>query len=449
MWDSGIFLDNKSGAQLNYYKLVRAYLEGKHVTIRQDIYYSYNSNLGIWESTTLDELTTQIAVYCNKLKADSWEIEHRSSVAETLKVLVAEQEQNFHSTEYTLCLSNGIFNLLTGELIPHSPDYFFTSNLGYEYNETMKCPYFSKFMNEICQHDRNRKRALLEFLGYSLTFETRNHKLAFFYGEGANGKSTLLEILSMLVGKEHYLSLEVKELKDKFAKASIQGKKVVAFPDISKEEAKAGITAEVKKLVSGDEISADRKYLSRINFKPQAKLIFLSNHQLSLLNDCTDGAKRRISIFPFLNKVEENQMDLFLLDKMKEELPAILRHARKGYLRLKKNNYRFSNHEESKQILRTILIQDDPEPYFVQDKIKRKNSAFLSNGELKKAFAQWADDNKLDATGVNIKNLSFQLMKIHNAKRGKSTNGIRGWRNVTLKKKVTKTSSSKSSQSTE
>jgi len=94
-------------------------------------------------------------------------------------------------------------------------------------------------------------------------------------------------------------------------------------------------------------------------------------------------------------------------------------------------------------------MNDDPEPYFVQEKIKRKSSAFLSNGELKKAFVQWANDNKLDATGVNSKNLSFQLMKIHNAERGKSTNGIRGWRNVTLKKKTTKTSSSKSSQTTE
>ena len=137
MWTSSIFLDKKCGVQIDSYSLVRAYLQGKHVTLHQNIYYIYNANLGTWESTTLEDLTTQIAVFCNKLKADSWEIEHRSSVAEALKVTIASNQQTFLSTEYMLCLSNGIFNILTGKLIPHSPDYFFTSNLGYEYNENM------------------------------------------------------------------------------------------------------------------------------------------------------------------------------------------------------------------------------------------------------------------------------------------------------------------------
>ena len=434
MFTCNFFTYSKRGFTLDPYTLVRAFLNGRHGTFYNEDFYLYNSNLGIWEKESLEDLTTQVAVFCNSIVPDSWSIDYRSSVKEVVRVILTENQYDFASTDYILCLTNGVFDILTGELSPHSPEYFFTSNLGYKYNAKMKCPHFLKFLDDICLQNENRKLALLEFMGYALTYETRAEQMLYLHGSGANGKSTFLEILKLLVGKENYLSLEAKDLNDKYAKADILGKKVLAFPDLSIEDAKAGVTAKMKEIISGDEISSDRKYLSRLSFKPQAKLIFCSNHQISLLHDSTDGAQRRIDIFPFLAHFDETQRDVFLIDKLRKELPAILRYAREGYIRFKKNNFCFSNHEESKKILKKILSEGNPEHYFVTEMLEKKHSAFLSNKELQKAFSDWCTENNLEICNFDRSNLTFNLKKEFNAEKCKSTNGIRGWKNLAIKK---------------
>ena len=115
MSSSEFFVRTKYGTYLEHHTLVWAFLNEKPVIFQCENYYIYNQNQGIWENVTLDALTTQVAIYCNEIEANSWEVEYRNKVMEELKVSLATNKYVSKSTDNLLCLSNGILDILTGE----------------------------------------------------------------------------------------------------------------------------------------------------------------------------------------------------------------------------------------------------------------------------------------------------------------------------------------------
>ncbi len=60
-------------------------------------------------------------------------------------------------------------------------------------------PAFMKFLKRV-QPDKELRLYLQRVAGYCLTGSIKEHALFFFYGKGANGKSTLLDLLSFIMG---------------------------------------------------------------------------------------------------------------------------------------------------------------------------------------------------------------------------------------------------------
>src|SRR5215831_5845421 len=62
------------------------------------------------------------------------------------------------------------------------------------------CPLFLKFMDEFTCGDQELKRYLLAYAGYCLTGDMREQCLIFLFGEGDNGKTVFIQLLSKLLG---------------------------------------------------------------------------------------------------------------------------------------------------------------------------------------------------------------------------------------------------------
>ena len=77
---------------------------------------------------------------------------------------------------------NGLYDLEEQNLISHNSDIFNTCQINANYMEDIVAnTYIENFLDDITCNNPNRKKALLQILGYCLTFRTNLQKAFFFY----------------------------------------------------------------------------------------------------------------------------------------------------------------------------------------------------------------------------------------------------------------------------
>ncbi len=92
-----------------------------------------------------------------------------------------------------LGVANGVLNLLTGQLVPNSPDLLITRYARAKFIPDAKAPMFMKYMQEVCMGRQELVDFVQEILGYSLSGLTKEQAFFLLLGAGANGKSTLVD----------------------------------------------------------------------------------------------------------------------------------------------------------------------------------------------------------------------------------------------------------------
>jgi len=169
-------------------------------------------------------------------------------------------------------LKNGIYDLETDTLEPHSPEYFFFNQLPVEYDPEADCPKIKKFLKEVAASEEDVD-VLEEIAGYCLYRSYPIHKALMLVGEETN----------------------------RFATAALFGKLANIYPDLSdKSLTQTGI---FKMLTGGDLIEAEKKFKDSFKFVNYAKLLFSCNKLPSTFDD-TEAFFRRWIILTFPNKFE-------------------------------------------------------------------------------------------------------------------------------------------------
>lgn len=99
-------------------------------------------------------------------------------------------------------------------------------------------------------------------------------------------------------------------------------------------------------------MTAERKFVQPFSFKPTSKLVFATNHPL-ILQQSDDQFCERLVVVTFLHQIPKEEQDHDLLNKLKEELPAIFNKIFKAYLRLRDNNFIFPTPTDVSEYLST------------------------------------------------------------------------------------------------
>ena len=257
------------------------------------------------------------------------------SVLDYLREYYRQSDDLFDSNPDLICLKNGVLNLSTMKFDKHSPDYYFTSQLGFNYDKNAKCPLWRKFVSQVLiTTDGKSDQSMIDFIqeafGYSLTASVE-HEISFWMiGEGANGKSTMLYILGRLAGSSAiHLSLGMLD-RDRYQLADIGGKRVV----ICTEAPETTVAHTVlKQIISGDpmNVRAIRGHPFVIN--PTAKVWWAMNNS-PRVEDTSEGFWRKMKVIPFNKSFEVSERDKRLRFKLAEELPGIFNWALEGLRRL-------------------------------------------------------------------------------------------------------------------
>lgn len=106
----------------------------------------------------------------------------------------------FDADPYTLNTPKGTINLRTGKLTPPNPAILCLRSTTVEPNWQMPTPRWNRFIDEIFMGDTLLVTYIQRFLGQAIIGETKEQLLPFLYGTGANGKTTLLNVVQNILG---------------------------------------------------------------------------------------------------------------------------------------------------------------------------------------------------------------------------------------------------------
>ncbi|GGA49275.1 DNA primase family protein [Paenibacillus physcomitrellae] len=281
----------------------------------------------------------------------------------------------FDSQKNMINFRNGVLDLVQRVLIPHHPQYLFTSFIDSEYYDSntytgasLRNENFLSFLDFSTEEDAKKEATLQEMTGYILSNYTNAKKFFVLMGKPHSGKSVWLSILQNLIGKEHTTAMTLKQLSEnRFMQARLAHSKLNISPEMNEDGPLKG-TEFIKAITGGDLITADRKGQVSIEFYGKTKLIAAGNHMPKLnKRDATHAFTDRILFILFNHSVPESMRDKSLLDKILFERDYIVSWAIEGLYRLIENNFIFTESDESTQFKQQYVEEMNSVTQFVKD----------------------------------------------------------------------------------
>src|SRR6185503_1179096 len=139
-------------------------------------------------------------------------------------------------------------------------------------------------------------------LGYCITGSVEEQVLPIFWGSGSNGKSTLLNVVREVMGKDYAVKAPRGLLMQKHTESHpteltvLFGARLV----IATETRRGQRLSEelVKDLTGGESITARHMRQDFFEFEPTHKIILCTNHR-PRIPESDDGIWRRVILVPF------------------------------------------------------------------------------------------------------------------------------------------------------
>jgi len=205
-----------------------------------------------------------------------------------------------------IAFQNGVLNINTDDFFQFSPEYVITNKIPWDYNPDAYDSDADGVLNRISCGDPDIRSLLEECIGYCFYRQNVFQKAFILIGEKSNGKSTFIGILNRILGDDNVSAMDLKNLGDRFSKATLFKKLANIGDDISDEFIPDA--SLFKKIVSGERIQAENKGQDLFDFNPYVKLIFSAN-SMPRIRDKTGAVIRRLVIVPFDAVFSEDDPD--------------------------------------------------------------------------------------------------------------------------------------------
>jgi putative DNA primase/helicase len=240
---------------------------------------------------------------------------------------------------WRLACENGVIDLRTGEIREHRREDLITKIVPVPYEPHMECPRWMAFLERVLGGDQDMIAFLQRAVGYSLTGSTSERALFFLYGSGANGKSTLLEILRALLAgyaqqADFTTFLERKGDGPRNDIARLFGARLVTSSEVG--EGKRLNESLVKTLTGDETVTARFLHAEFFEFKPAFKLWLAANHK-PVIRGTDNAIWDRIRLIPFTVSIPIEERDKGLQAALLAELPGILAWAVQGAVEWARN----------------------------------------------------------------------------------------------------------------
>jgi len=292
-----------------------------------------------------------------------------------------------------ITLKNVNYNIEENKSYKLSYKIYNTVRLPIKYDPDADCPNIKKFLGEVL--DQSNIPVIQESIGYCLLKDYPIQKAIMFIGDGANGKSVLLNLIKTFLGSENVCGIPLQSLdRNRFASSRLYGKLANIYPDISSRALYE--TGVFKMMVGGDMITAEQKFRNGFNFVNHAKLMFSCN-QLPETHDNTSAYFRRWIIIDFPNIFKGKDADKKLIKKLttEEELSGLFNWAIKGLNRLLAAGD-FTNSAAMEDIEKIYKMKSSPLSAFVDQEVEISMNEYILKDKFYEKFQEFCENNGLE-----------------------------------------------------
>ena len=290
---------------------------------------------------------------------------------------------------YLINLENGILNIETRELIPHTPNFVSLIQYPVEYDPEAQCPIWKEcvidWMKGPEQHEKIR--LLQQFCGYILSSSMTYDRALFMVGDGGNGKSTFVDTISSVVGKDATSHIDLEGLYGQFGMKGLVGKRLNIIEEVHGNYYQSN---KLKKLISGEQVTIDIKYKDQFTFRPQAKFVFAVN-MMPRVDDVSTATERRICAVQFLQNYRKNPNYQLRSDSglLAQEKSGILNWMLDGAKDLAENDG-FISTQEQKDMLDEYRAENSSVEGFLSQCVELDPDKSIKAPDLYQAYKEWS-----------------------------------------------------------
>ncbi|QDR81371.1 hypothetical protein SPTER_27500 [Sporomusa termitida] len=350
-------------------------------------------------------------IYRHGLYTNNWEVFERKML-DKIPTLTSSQRNEVLRYIQVTCdsdaslaearfvgLKSKIYDIETDSLLDYTPKIVLKNRIPYDYDPATYDRTVDLVFGKITCKDANLRLLLEEMIGYCLYRKKSFGKTFFLTAGGENGKSTFLDMIKTMLGRENIATLEPADFEKRFVNAQLFGKLANIGDDISSNYREN--SSIFKKLVTGESIMVENKGETPFMLDNYATLVFCTN-EMPRINDQSHGFMRRLIIIPFNARfsVTDPDYDPFIKDKLLTEtgMKYLLKLAVDGLKRLLKNK-RFTNSAQVSEQLKLYESINNPVLLFVESHQVENQIA----RDVYLQYSSWCRENGLSP----VSNINF------------------------------------------
>lgn len=400
--------------------------------------YRYNPETGIYEPAGNQHIGSMLEAGLGEHYSSSV----RNEVLTRIRDRTWTDRDSFGGSrdDPTVCVGNGVLDIETLELYDHSPDREFIRRIPWDWpaEDDAEPEAFDAFLGSVVG-DEESKQTVYEVLGLAIHPGYLKAGFLLLYGDGRNGKSTLLEALERVIHPENVSSRSIQDIAtDDHATASLYGKLANICGDLPND--RLPDTGMLKQLTGGDLVTANPKHHEPFSFHNEAVLMFSTNDPPAIDDDSTALARRLLLVNCPNEFTPEGEPGPDLRPKQEilaeitspEECQAILRRAVEAVRRVRETGS-FADSDSTGEVRERYRRASDPIYAFQDGAIEETSEGFVATSDLYNAYKTWceANDAPVKDKGVFIKKLQTHVrMDQERPRRGGSR--VTGYAGISL-----------------
>jgi putative DNA primase/helicase len=308
---------------------------------------------------------------------------------------VARHPDDFDNDLWLCAVKNGTLDLRTGQLRSHDQKDMITKLAPVVYGPAAQCPNWLAFLDMIMLGRQSLVDFLKRALGSSLTGITSDKAMFILYGPGGdNGKSTMVEVMEMLLGNyarrtpvETFLKKREGSIPNDIAR--LRGARFVWAAENDRGVRLA--ESLIKEMTGGDRMAARFLHGEFFEFMPTFKIWFATNHKPTIRGDA--AIWRRLKLVPFDYTIPKDRQKKRheVMAMFQSELPGILNWAIEGCLEWQRDGLGVP--DEVIDATREYESEQDTFSMFLEEKCVRVANARVLSLTLYREYKTWAEEH--------------------------------------------------------
>jgi P4 family phage/plasmid primase-like protien len=301
-----------------------------------------------------------------------------------------------NTDESVINFQNGILNLETMELMPHTPKLLSTIQIPCNWNPNpAPTPHWDKYIAKLTDGKPAVSALIHEYIGAvaSNVYGSRFKKAMFLVGSGNTGKSLISELLSKILGAENTSERSLERLGQRFGETAVYMKRLVYSADMPYMNTEN--LDRFKELTGGDTIAVEFKSKEPFEYRFKGLMLFAMNELPKFGGDKGNHVYDRMIIIRCDNVIPERDRDKHLSGKLFSEREGIICRCITALRRVVADGYHFTIPPECADNLNTYKTDNSAIIEFwnaCMEKREYGDSENCTTSTVYKVFTLWNEE---------------------------------------------------------